>query len=139
MFLIDTDVISESRKRNKANFGVQSFFKTASNEKMDLFLSAITVGELRRGVERIRNRNDIDQAQILEKWLNALVEEYDEFILPFTSDEAQIWGKLRASHPENALDKQIAATAMVYGLTVVTRNEIDFKKTGVKVLNPFSD
>lgn len=139
MFLIDTDVISESRKRNKSNFGVQSFFKTASNEKLDLFISAITVGELRRGVERIRNRKDIEQAQILEKWLTALVEEYDEFILPFTKDESQIWGKLRASHPENALDKQIAATAMVYDLTVVTRNEIDFKKTGVKVLNPFSD
>jgi predicted nucleic acid-binding protein len=118
---------------------VQNFFKSSAKQNIDLFISAITVGELRRGVERIRNRNDIEQANTLENWLNTIVEQYDEYILSFTKDEAQIWGKLRASHPENAQDKQIAATALAYGLTVVTRNEADFKKTGVKVLNPFSD
>ena len=138
MYLIDTNIISESRKNTKANFGVQNFFKTAAKNNTDLFISAITIGELRRGVELIRSRNDIEQASILESWLNTIVEQYSEYILPFTQDEAQVWGKLRAPHPENALDKQIAATALVYGLTVVTRNESDFKKTGVKFLNPFS-
>ena len=138
MYLIDTNIISESRKNTKANFGVQNFFKTAAKNNTDLFISAITIGELRRGVELIRSRNDIEQASILESWLNTIVEQYSEYILPFTQDEAQVWGKLRAPHPENALDKQIAATALVYGLTIVTRNESDFFKTGVKFLNPFS-
>lgn len=139
MYLIDTDVLSESRKGPKANFGVQSFFKTADKQKDDLFITAITVGELRCGVERIRNRNDTKQANALETWLNTIIEHYDEYILPFTKDEAQLWGKLRTTHPENALGKQIAATALAYGFTVVTRNEADFKKTGVKLLNPFSE
>ncbi len=138
MYLIDTNVISESRKNAKANFGVQNFFQAADKNNTDLFISAITIGELRRGVELIRSRNDIEQASMLEIWLNKIVEQYSEYILPFTQDEAQVWGKLRAPHPENAIDKQIAATALVYGLTVVTRNESDFKKTGVKFLNPFS-
>lgn len=138
MYLIDTNIISESRKGAKANFGVQNFFQVASKNDSDLFISAVTIGELRRGIEIIRSRNDIKQASILEDWLNTIVDQYNDYILPFSKDEAQVWGKLRVPHYENALDKQIAATALVYGLTVVTRNESDFRKTGVKLLNPFS-
>ncbi len=94
---------------------------------------------MRRGVESIRHRGDIRQANQLEKWLEALLTEYEDYTLDINQDIAQLWGRLRAPHPENALDKQIAATALIYELTVVTRNHKDFVKTGVRVLNPFTE
>lgn len=139
MYLIDTNVISEARKRAKADIGVQGFFKQVAKEEAQTFISVITVGELRRGVELIRHRGDVPQANRLEKWLDKLLTEYRDNILCFDQDIAQLWGRLRVPHPENALDKQIAATALVYDLTVVTRNHKDFTRTGVRVLNPFKD
>jgi predicted nucleic acid-binding protein len=104
---------------------------------MRIFISVVTVGELRRGVELIRHRGDTRQASQLEQWLNTLLAEYQDYILDINPDIAQIWGRLRVPHPENALDKQIAATAMIYDLTVVTRNQKNFTATSVRVLNPF--
>jgi len=139
MFLVDTNVISEVRKKSKANKGVRTFFKQAIADEAQMFVSVVTVGELRRGVELIRYRGDARQANQLEKWLEALLTEYQDYILDINHDIAQLWGRLRALHPENALDKQIAATALIYELTVVTRNHKDFVKTGVRVLNPFTE
>jgi len=139
MYLVDTNVISEARKKSKANTGVRAFFKQAIEDETRLFISVVTVGELRRGVESIRYRGDVRQANQLEKWLEALMAEYQDHILDINQDIAQLWGRLRAPHPENALDKQIAATALIYELTVVTRNHKDFVKTGVHVLNPFTE
>ncbi len=139
MYLVDTNVISEVRKKSKANKGVRAFFKQAIEDESRLFISVVTVGELRRGVELIRYRGDMRQANQLEKWLDALMAEYQDHILNINQDIAQLWGRLRAPHPENALDKQIAATALIYELTVVTRNHKDFVKTGVRVLNPFAE
>jgi len=137
MYLVDTNVVSEIRKKQKANPGVRSFFKKAMEDDSPLFLSVVTVGELRRGVELVRYRGDLRQACQLEKWLDGLVDEYQDYILGINHDIAQLWGKLRVPHPENAIDKQMAATALIYDLTVVTRNQKDFVKTGVRVLNPF--
>ena len=139
MFLIDTNVVSESRKRSNANKGVRDFFRKAVREDTPLFLSVVTVGELRLGVELIRHRGDHHQASQLEKWLVQLLVDYEGQILDLTPDIAQLWGWLRVPHPENALDKQIAATALIYDLTVVARNHKDFSKTGVRFLNPFED
>jgi len=138
MYLIDTNVISEVRKKSKANKGVQTFFKRAIEDDTRIFMSVVTVGELRRGVESIRYRGDVRQANQLEKWLVDLLTEYQDHILNISQDIAQLWGRLRVPHPENVLDKQIAATALIYELTVVTRNHKDFVKTGVRVLNPFT-
>ena len=139
MYLVDTNVISEARKKSKANTGVRAFFKQAIEDETLIFISVVTVGELRRGVESIRYRGDVRQANQLEKWLENLMAEYQDHILDINQDIAQLWGRLRAPHPENALDKQIAATALIYELTVVTRNHKDFVKTGVRVLNPFTE
>ena len=138
MYLVDTDVISEARKRSKGNRGVRAFFEQAIEDETPLFISVVTVGELRRGVELIRHRGDVRQANQLDKWLVALLTEYQDHILDIDQDIAQLWGRLRVPHPENALDKQIAATALIYELTIVTRNDKDFVKTGVPVLNPFT-
>ena len=137
MFLIDTNVISEYRKKNNANPGVNKFFKNANLQGTDLFISVITIGELRRGVELIRYRGDKKQAEKLEEWLAKIIRDYAENILDFTETESQVWGRLRVPHHENTLDKQIAATALTYGLTLLTRNIDDFTDCGVELLNPF--
>ena len=137
MYLIDTNVISEARKKAKANIGVRRFFKQSVEDGLRVFISVVTVGELRRGVESIRHRGDTRQANQLEKWLEELLADFQDHILDINQDIAQLWGQLRVPHPENALDKQIAATALIYELTVVTRNHKDFVKTGVPVLNPW--
>lgn len=139
VYLIDTNVVSEARKREKAHPGVRSFFARIEAERIPVYLSVVTIGELRRGVELIRHRNDVLQAEQLETWLQKILTDYDECILAFDTEVAQMWGRMRVPHPENALDKQIAATALMYGLTVVTRNEHHLKGIGVDVLNPFKN
>lgn len=137
MYLIDTNIISEARKKNRANRGVEEFFSRAAADETPLYLSVITFGELRRGTDLIYYRGDTLQAQQLEAWLQSLLIEYADRILPIDEEIAQLWGRLRVPHPAHALDKQIAATALIYGLTVVTRNQRDFEATGVPILNPF--
>lgn len=138
MYLIDTDVISENRKGALANAGVRTFFASAVRDHAELYVSAVTLGELRQGVENIRHRGDGSQAARLERWLTQVTGEYADAILAFDAQIADIWGRLRAPHAENPMDKQIAATALIHGLTVVTRNSAHYRPTGVRTLNPFS-
>ena len=138
MYLIDTDTVSEIRKRGKANPGVRRFFANAETTGDALYLSVVTIGEIRRGIESIRHRGDSKQAVLLEAWLAALLNDFADHILDFAHDEAQVWGRLRVPHPENAIDKQIAATALTHGLRLVTRNITHFSGLGLTVVNPFS-
>lgn len=138
MYLIDTDVISEARKGGRSNPGVRAFLEKSRQDGFDLYLSVVTIGELRQGVERIRHRGDKSQASQLEHWLHRITKEYAARILPIDEETAQLWGRLRVPNPENPLDKQIAATALINDLVVVSRNIAHFLPTGVRVINPFT-
>jgi len=135
MYLIDTNVISDARKGKKANPGVQRFFQTI--DAADIYLSVQTIGEIRRGLENIRNRGDMPQTKKLEQWLELIATNYADRILEFDKECAQVWGKLMSPHHQNPIDKQIAAIALIHDLTVVTRNVNDFRGTGVRLNNPF--
>ena len=87
--------------------------------------------------EKIRHRQDFEQADKLERWFNSLLEDHGNNILGFDRETAQVWGKLRVPNHENALDKQIAATALIHDLIIVTRNVSDYRECGVRLLNPF--
>lgn len=89
-------------------------------------------------MKSIRHRGNARQAVRLEAWLATVLNDFADHILDFAHDEAQVWGRLRVPHPENAIDKQIAATALTHGLTPVTRNTAHFSGLGVTVVNPFS-
>lgn len=135
MFLVDTNVISEARKGAKANLGVKQFFKETDAD--ELYLAVQTIGEIRRGLESIRYRGDLPQTRKLAAWLDGLVLEFADKILTFDEECAQVWGRLMSPHPQHAIDKQIAAIALIHDLTVVTRNVDDFRGTGVVIKNPF--
>jgi hypothetical protein len=132
------DVISEVRKRDKSNPGVRAFFERASEESAELYLSVVTIGELRQGVERIRYRGDSLQAEQLERWLLQLTTAYADRILPLDEETAHVWGRLRVPNPENPLDRQIAATALIHDLTVVSRDVAHYTPAGVRVISPFT-
>jgi toxin FitB len=138
MYLFDTNVVSELRKGERADAGVLDLVRDLNARDAPVYLSVVTLGELRRGVDLLRHRGDGPQAERLEAWLGVLLDDYGERVLDFGREEALLWGRLRCPHPENALDKQIAATALINDLTLVTRNTRHFSATGVTLLNPFS-
>ncbi len=135
MYLLDTNIVGELRKGNRADPGVATFFSQLNAEVV--YLPVQTVGELRRGLENIRRRGDALQAETLQTWLETVLSEYLDRILDFDLECAQVWGKLMSSNPHHEVDKQIAAIALVYDMTVVTRNTDDFAGCRVRTLNPF--
>ena len=135
-YLLDTNILSETRKR-KAATGVTDWIAATPPEL--LHVSVLTLGEIEHGIMRIRGRGDHDQAVGLERWLREVELGFADRILPVTLPVASAWGRQQHSHPLPVIDGLIAATAKVNGLTVVTRNAKDFERSGVQVLNPFGD
>ena len=131
--MLDTNVISEARKP-AGNAGVRAWIQSVTGP--DLFLSVLVIGEVRQGIERLRRR-DSSQATIYETWLAALMRDYADRVLPITADVAEQWGRLNVPNSVPVIDGLMAATALVAGLTFVTRNVDDVASTGVAVLNPF--
>lgn len=134
MFLLDTVVISELRKR-QADAGVVRWVSRQEGDQ--LYLSVVTLGEIERGIAR-RRKGDPKFADELEMWLEGLTRLYSERILPVTPGIARRWGRLSAQLGHEGADILIAATALTHGLTVVTRNTSHFAPTGVRLLNPFA-
>ena len=132
--LIDTNVISELRKGKRCDARVAAWFGGVDND--EFFLSVLTIGEIRRGIESIGRRNR-KSASVLNKWLLELIESFNDRILPIDRAIAEEWGKLNVRHTLPVIDGLLAATAQVRGLTVVTRNTKDITRTGVSCLNPF--
>jgi len=133
-YLLDTCVLSELR-RPKPDAGVVAWMDGV--EPGELFLSVLTLGEIRRGVE-LRRAKDQTAARALERWLNGLEAHYADRVLPITDEIADRWGRLSPSQPLPVTDGLIAATALEHKLVVVTRNTDDFARSGANVLNPFS-
>lgn len=134
-YLVDTNVISEVRKATRCNPGVSAWYATVVDE--DLCLSVLVLGEIRKGLERLRPR-DPEQANMLDAWLNAITEVFGERALPIDAAIANEWGRMNGIRPVSVIDGLLAATAKVHGLTLVTRNEADVSGLGATVLNPFS-
>jgi toxin FitB len=137
MYLADTNVVSETKKKDRANEGVRAFFDRADRDQRSVLLSVVTVAELRQGVFRLRHKGDCRQANAVEGWVDDVLRQYEQRILAVNRDISELWARLRVPQSEPALDKLIAATAIFHGLTVVTRNVKDFEPTGVGIVNPF--
>ena len=135
-FLIDTNILSEVQKGERANPGVRDWY--ASVDPSDLHLSVLVIGEIRQGVERLRRR-DPAQAERLEQRLLAFTTAFSERILPISEAVAERWGRNNVPDSLPVIDGLLAATAQEHGLTLVTRNVRDVERCGVSLLNPFSD
>lgn len=133
-FLLDTNIVSEARKPT-GNAHVKAWI--ASVPGTDLYLSVLVVGEVRQGIERLRRR-DPAQVAVYETWLATLLKDYAQHVLPVTTAVAEEWGRLNAPSPLPVIDGLLAATARVWGLTLVTRTTADLARTGVRLLNPFT-
>jgi predicted nucleic acid-binding protein len=133
-FLLDTNVVSELRK-SAPHPRVAEWHTTHS--RATVYLSTLVVGEIRRGIDRLRPR-DPKQADVLERWLAGLTASYHERLLPVTAEIAEEWGRMSATtQPPPVIDGLMAATASVHSLTLVTRNVADVARTGVPLVNPF--
>jgi hypothetical protein len=133
--LLDTNIVSELRKGDRADSGLMEWFEAEPEEGM--FLSVITLGEIRKGIELLRRR-DSSQAHGLELWLGRLKKQFAGKLLPITPAISDQWGRMQALRPLPIVDCLLGATAIEHELTLVTRNEADFTGLGLGVRNPFS-
>ena len=136
-WLLDTNAVSELRKGARANAGLAAWF--AERNRRELFLSAVTLAELRRGIALIAAR-DSAQAEHLCIWCDRVQRDFGRTgrLLPIRAAEAAAWGELMALRPLPILDGFLAATAKVHDLALVTRNERDFTGLPIRVENPFA-
>ena len=133
-FLLDTNVLSELRKGPRCDRNVARWLSAVDDD--DLHTSVVVLGELARGIERVRSRDPVFAGQ-LEQWLRRTVEAMAERILPIDRAVALRWGRITAPRTVPPIDGLLAATAMVHGLVLVTRNVRDVADLGVSHLNPF--
>ncbi|MBM3551573.1 MAG: type II toxin-antitoxin system VapC family toxin [Alphaproteobacteria bacterium] len=132
MYLLDTNVVSELR-RLKPHGAVSAWI--ASVNDADLRLSVVTIGEIQAGIEITRERDE-DKAREIESWLELVAQSYN--VLPMDAETFRCWARLMHRRSDDLIeDAMIAATAIVHGLTVVTRNVRDFGVFGVAAINPF--
>ena len=132
MYLLDTNVISELRKPKPHGAVIAWLQSVPDNE---VFISALTLGELQAGVERTR-RQDAEKAASIETWIDQIAEAYE--VIPMDAPAFREWARLMEGKSDHLFeDAMIAATARIRRLTVATRNTKDFASLGVKLFNPF--
>jgi toxin FitB len=132
-YLLDTNLISETRKI-RADAGVMAFLAAADTAR--LFLSVLTLGELRKGVEAKRRTDSVTAAR-LGAWVDGIETTFADRVLPVDAPAARLWGELSAGRTLPVIDTLIAATALTRGLTLVTRNTRDVAGTGVPLVDPW--
>ena len=133
-YLIDTNIISEVRKGRRCDPNVASWYEII--EDASLYLSVLVIGEIRKGIESVRPKDNA-QANAIENWLVAVDKAFGERILPVDRAVANEWGRLNANRPLPVIDGLLAATAKIHRMTLVTRNTTDMADSGVHILNPF--
>jgi predicted nucleic acid-binding protein len=134
-YLLDTNVLSETRKK-RADVGVIAFLQAA--ETSSLYISVLTLGELRKGVAK-KMREDEYEAKKLADWVDGLEYSFADRILGIDAATARLWGDWSSERPRPVVDTMLAATAVLRGLTLVTRNIRDVRGIPVKLLNPWSE
>ena len=132
--LLDTNVVSELRKGRRIDPNVRRWFESVGDD--DIYLSVLVIGEIRCGIDRIRRR-DPGQAVVFERWLERLLQEHGERMVPVDGRVALEWGRLSALKPLSTVDGLLAATALVHGFVLVTRNVRHVASTGAVCLDPF--
>ncbi|WP_199255043.1 type II toxin-antitoxin system VapC family toxin, partial [Escherichia coli] len=131
MYLVDTNIVSEARRGTP-----QAVSWLRSVDPLTIHLSALTLGEIMRGIA-FKQKSDPKTAAHLAEWRRKLRYDHADRILPVTDEIAVEWGRIAAIRPRGDIDGQIAATAIVHDLIVVTRNVGDFDDTGAAVINPW--
>jgi len=132
-WLVDTNVLSELRKGDRANAGIRAWFADARED--ELFTSVLVLGEIRRGIESIRRR-DLPSAIALEQWLTRLATDFADRVLSVDARVADRWGSLNVPDPIPTVDGLLASTALVHDLVLVTRNLRDVDRTGARLCDP---
>jgi len=133
-FLLDTDIISEIRKRDRADPNVARW--VARTPVGEIGTSVIVLAEIRRGIE-LKRRRDPERAKSLDRWFAQMRTRLADRGLPVDEPVAEAWARLAVPNPLPLIDGLLAATAKVYGLTLVTRNVADIARSGVPFLDPF--
>jgi hypothetical protein len=133
-YLIDTNIISEVRKGGRCDPNVARWYEKI--EDASLYLSVLVIGEIRRGIERVRPKDNA-KADVLEQWLGAVDKAFGERILPVDRAVANEWGRLNVNRPLPVIDGLLAATAKIHHMTLVTRNTVDIADLDVHMFNPF--
>jgi predicted nucleic acid-binding protein len=131
-YLLDTNVLSEVR-RPRGDAGVKRWISSVPTE--DLYLSVLTLGEVRRGIGLLSRRDPV-QADVYEAWLVTVLRDYADRVLPVDAAAAEEWGRMNVPNPVSVVDGLMAATAKVRNMTFVTRNTADVARTGARLLNP---
>ena len=132
--LLDTNIISEIRKRDRAHPNVASW--VARTPVKEIGTSVIVLAEIRRGIE-LKRRHDKEQAEALDRWFAQIRMRLGTRVIPVDEPIAEAWALLSVPDPLPLIDGMLAATAKVHALTLVTRNTADVVRAGVRVFNPF--
>ena len=134
-YLLDTNVLSETRKK-RSDVGVIAFLQAVDSSS--LYISVLTLGELRKGVAK-KQREDAEAAKRLADWVDGLEYSFADRILGIDAATARLWGDWSSERPRPVVDTLLAATAVLHGMTLVTRNIRDVRGIEMKLLDPWKD